>query len=109
MQRSADYTARTQRYDKLMQRGAWDFALVSLAAVRRADGDVRLVLGGVAPSPWRVTSSIEEDVASGGLDADTIAILAERALYDAHPLSANAYKVQLAETLLRRAIAAIAS
>ena len=98
-----------QRYDKLMQRAAWDFALVSLAAVRRADGDVRLVLGGVAPRPWRVTSSIEEDVASGGLDADTIAILAGRALYDARPLSGNAYKVHLAETLLRRAIAAIAA
>ena len=98
-----------QRYDKLMQRGAWDFALVSLAAVRRSDGDVRLVLGGVAPAPWRVTSSIEEDVGSGGLDDDTIAILAERALYDARPLSGNGYKVTMAETLLRRAIKAIAA
>ena len=96
-----------QRYEKLMQRGAWDFALVSLAAVRRTDGDVRLVLGGVAPAPWRVTSSIEEDVASGGLDDETIAVLAERALYDAAPLSGNAYKVRQAEALLRRAIAAL--
>ncbi len=96
-----------QRYEKLMQRGAWDFALVSLAAVRRHDGDVRLVLGGVAPKPWRVTSSIEEDVASGGLDDDTIAVLAERALYDAAPLSRNAYKVTQAEALLRRAIASL--
>lgn len=97
-----------QRYDKLMQRGAWDFALVSLAAARRANGDVRLVLGGVAPRPWRVTSSIEEDVASGGLDDDTVATLAERALYDARPLAGNGYKVRLAAALLRRAIAAIA-
>jgi xanthine dehydrogenase YagS FAD-binding subunit len=96
-----------QRYEKLMQRGAWDFALVSLAAVKRTDGDVRLVLGGVAPAPWRVTSSIEEDVASGGLDDDTIAVLAERALYDAAPLSGNGYKVTQAEALLRRAIAAL--
>ena len=96
-----------QRYEKLMQRGAWDFALVSLAAVKRTDGDVRLVMGGVAPAPWRVTSSIEEDVASGGLDDDTIAVLAERALYDARPLSGNAYKVTQAEALLRRAIEAL--
>ena len=96
-----------QHWVKLMQRGAWDFALVSLAAAKRTDGDVRLVLGGVAPRPWRVNSSIEEDVASGGLDADTIAILAERALYDARPLSQNGYKVRLAETLVRRAIAAL--
>ncbi len=93
-----------QRYEKLMQRGSWDFALVSVAAVRRADGDVRLVLGGVAPRPWRITSSIEEDVATGGLGEDDVATLAARALYDARPLSKNAYKVDLAAALLRRAI-----
>src|SRR5207302_714472 len=57
-----------QRYHKLMQREAWDFALVSVAGCKRADGDIRIVLGGVAPRPWRVNSSVEEDVASGGLD-----------------------------------------
>jgi xanthine dehydrogenase YagS FAD-binding subunit len=94
-----------QRYHKLMQRGAWDFALVSLAAVKRPDGEVRLVLGGVAPRPWRVTSSVEEDVSTGGLDADAIEVLAERALIDTAPLSKNGYKVELAGSLLRRAIA----
>ncbi len=98
----------TQRYHKLMQRDAWDFALVSIAVTKRPDGEVRLVLGGVAPRPWRVNSSVEEDVASGGLDEDTIAILAERALYDAKPLSKNGYKVELAASLLRDAIGALA-
>lgn len=100
----AKSTGGWQRYDKLMQRGAWDFALVSLAAVKRQDGEVRLVLGGVAPTPWRITSSVEEDVASGNLDESDVATLAERALYDARPLAGNAYKVELAKTLLRRAI-----
>jgi xanthine dehydrogenase YagS FAD-binding subunit len=94
-----------QQYVKLMQRGAWDFALVSIAAVRRADGTVRMVLGGVAPRPWRVNSSVEEDVASASLTDDDIETLAERAMYDAEPLSRNAYKVDLAKTLIRRAIA----
>ena len=93
-----------QLYRKLMQRGAWDFALVSIAAVRRTDGTVRMVLGGVAPRPWRVPESVEEDVASGGLDDDSIAALAERALYDAEPLSKNGYKVELAAALLRDAM-----
>jgi len=97
-----------QRYRKLMQREAWDFALVSIAACRRSDGDVRLVLGGVAPRPWRVTSSVEEDVASGGLDEDTISTLADRALYDARPLGKNGYKVDLAASLLRDAMAELA-
>lgn len=98
----------TQHYHKLMQRDAWDFALVSIAGCKRPDGDVRIVLGGVAPRPWRVNTSIEEDVASGGLDEDTIATLAERALYDAKPLSKNGYKVELAASLLRETISRLA-
>jgi xanthine dehydrogenase YagS FAD-binding subunit len=97
-----------QTYHKLMQRGAWDFALVSVAACKRPNGDVRIVLGGVAPRPWRVNSSVEEDVSSGGLDDDTIATLAERALYDAKPLSKNGYKVTLAATLLREVMEELA-
>lgn len=94
----------TQSYRKLMQRDSWDFALASIAAVKRQNGDVRLVFGGVAPKPWRVGSSVEEDVASGGLDEDTIATLADRALYDAEPLALNGYKVELAASLLRDAM-----
>ena len=93
-----------QFYRKLMQRDAWDFALVSIAAIRRDDGDVRLFLGGVAPRPYRVNSSVEEDIASGGLDEESMGALAQRALYDAEPLSKNGYKVTLAESLLRDAM-----
>ena len=93
-----------QLYEKIMQRGAWDFALVSIAAAKRRDGAVRLVLGGVAPRPWAVNPSVEEDVASGRLSDDDIDTLAERAMYDAKPLEKNAYKVQLAKVLLKRAM-----
>lgn len=93
-----------QRYVKLMQRGAWDFALVSLAGIKRTDGEVRLVLGGVAPAPYRVNPSVEEDVASGELDDESADALAERALYDAVPLSKNGYKSAQAAALLKRAM-----
>jgi xanthine dehydrogenase YagS FAD-binding subunit len=93
-----------QRFAKLMQRGQWDFATVSLAGAKRTDGSVRLVLGGVAAGPWRVNESVEEDVASGALDEESAEALAARALYDASPLSGNGYKVQQAATLLRRAM-----
>jgi len=99
----------TQFYDKAMQRGVWDFALVSLAGVQRRDGEVRLVLGGVAGVPWRVTDSIEEDVASGNLSEDDIETLSQRALYDATPLARNSYKVMIATGLLQRGIARLAS
>jgi xanthine dehydrogenase YagS FAD-binding subunit len=94
----------SQHYEKLMQRGTWDFALVSLAGIKRTDGEVRLVLGGVSPAPHRVNPSVEEDVASGALDDESADALAERALYDAAPLSQNGYKVKQAAALLRRAM-----
>jgi xanthine dehydrogenase YagS FAD-binding subunit len=96
-----------QHWEKIMQRGAWDFALVSCAAVRRADGAVRMSLGGVALGPWRIALSVEEDVASGGLDEDSIDALAERAMYDAEPLARNGYKIDIARAVLRRAMRAL--
>ena len=97
-----------QRYTKVLQRGAWDFALTSIAVVRRTDGEVRMVLGGVAPVPWRVNPSVEEDLASAPLAVDDLEVLAERAMYDAQPLSENAYKVTIAKGLLREAMAFLA-
>jgi xanthine dehydrogenase YagS FAD-binding subunit len=93
-----------QYFEKIMARGAWDFALASIAACRRTDGDARLVLGGVAPHPWRVDHSVEQDIASGGLGEEDVATLADRALYDARPLRDNYYKLTLAAALLRRAM-----
>ena len=104
----ATFARGPQLFRKIIQRGAWDFALVSIAAAHRRDGAVRVALGGIAPRPWRVPVSVEEDVASGGLDEDSIAALAERAFYDAEPLSKNGYKVTLAASLLRDAIRELA-
>ncbi len=96
-----------QHWEKVIQRGAWDFALVSCAAARRADGSVRIALGGVGLGPWRLPLSVEEDVASGGLDEDSIDALAERAMYDAQPLARNGYKVWIAQAAIRRAMRAL--
>lgn len=97
-----------QRFAKIADDG-WGFALASVAATRRTDGEARLVVGGVSPRPYRVYNSIEEEAISGGLDEDTIEGLAERALLDAEPLSGNAYKVSLAAQLLRDAIRELAA
>ncbi len=105
---STEWAGGAQFYHKVTQREAWDFALVSIAGARGETGEVRLVLGGVAPAPWRVNSSVEQDVSSGGLDDDSIASLAERALYDVTPLSRNGYKVQMAGALLRQAMRELA-
>jgi xanthine dehydrogenase YagS FAD-binding subunit len=96
-----------QHWEKVMQRGAWDFALVSCAAAKRADGSVRLAMGGLSLGPWRVPLSIEEDVASGSLDEDSMDALVERAFYDMEPLAKNGYKRELGQACLKRGIAAL--
>lgn len=93
-----------QVWEKVMQRGAWDFALVSCAAVKRKDGVVRMAMGGLSLGAWRVPESIEEDVASGGLDEDSIDALVQRAFYDMEPLSGNEYKRELGQAVLKRSI-----
>src|SRR5207249_939181 len=54
---SAESAGGVQRYHKLMQRDAWDFALVSIGGVKTRSGDVHIVLGGVAPRSCRAISS----------------------------------------------------
>lgn len=103
----AESAGGRQHWEKVMQRGAWDFALVSVAACRRRDESVRMAMGGLGLAPWRVPDSIEEDVASGGLDDDSIDALVERAFYDVEPLPGNEYKRVMGQGVLKRAIGAL--
>ena len=98
---------RRGTYLKAMERKAWSFAIVSVAAAARVrDGkasDVRLVLGGVAPIPWRVPAA--EKVLDGtALDDNACLAAADVLLKDATPLRDNGYKVTLARELVRRAL-----
>jgi len=63
----------------------------------------RVVLGAVAPVPWR--SKPAEDALTGKpLNEATAAAAAEAAVSEARPMSGNAYKVQIARTTVKRAI-----
>ena len=72
-------------YLKAMERKRWAFPLVGVAAVRAGD-DVRVALAGVAPVPW---------------------LLGDHGLASATPLPGNAYKVEIATALVKRARAAV--
>lgn len=98
-------------YLKFKERESLDFALASAAvAVQLAENktvrDARIVLGGVAPIPWRVPAA-EKFVIGKSLTADVLAETAKIALADARPLEKNAYKVPLAQTMLRRALSKV--
>jgi xanthine dehydrogenase YagS FAD-binding subunit len=99
-------------YRKAMDRKVWAFALVGVAArvVMEAGrvADARLVLGGVAPAPWRVPDA-EAVLTGSALDDQTIERAAEAALAGAIPLARNGYKIPLATALVRRALVDLAA
>ncbi|HXH12042.1 MAG TPA: FAD binding domain-containing protein [Alphaproteobacteria bacterium] len=98
-------------YLKAMDRKVWAFALVSVAASLRLDGsrvaEVHLVLGGVAPIPWRA-SVAEQELLGAEVGDDLFARAADAALSGAEPLRHNAYKVPLVKSLIRRALTTLA-
>ena len=98
-------------YAKVLDREAWTHAVVSAALALRMDGGrVRragLVLGGVAPIPWRV--STVEDLLAGQQVTESLAAEAGRLAVDgARPLSKNGYKIALVENLVRRTLLSLA-
>ncbi len=94
-------------YHKFKERESLDFAMSSVAAVV-SPGKVSLVLGGVAPIPWRCEKA-EAFLAGKPLDEPTIAEAARLSTDGAKPLAKNGYKVPLTQTLVRRALAKLAA
>lgn len=104
-------TNQRSLYLKAMDRKVWAFALVGVAAVVQLENarvtETRLVLGGVAPIPWRVAAA-EQQLLGHELSTERIEQAATVALADAEPLAHNGYKIPLAHSLLRRALTTLA-
>jgi xanthine dehydrogenase YagS FAD-binding subunit len=96
-------------YLKFKERDSLDFAMASVAAAvtlgaNKTVMEARLVLGGVAPIPWRVPKA-EAALIGKTLNSDVLLAVAQLALQGAKPLEKNAYKIPLTQTLVRRALA----
>ena len=95
-------------YLKFKERDSLDFAMSAVAVAVELSGntvkDARIVLGGVAPKPWRVPDA-EKFVTGKTLTKEVLAEAGKIALAKAEPLEKNAYKVPLTQTLVRRALA----
>jgi CO/xanthine dehydrogenase Mo-binding subunit/CO/xanthine dehydrogenase FAD-binding subunit len=109
---AADAFARRGRFEKL---GLWegDFAIASVAITTRPDSggvwrDPRIILGGVAPVPWRASRT------EGRLDGTRLDVAALRRALDreldgaAHPLPRNGWKLDAVAGLAERAIEGLA-
>ncbi|MEO8315388.1 MAG: xanthine dehydrogenase family protein subunit M [Pseudomonadota bacterium] len=94
-------------FEKIADRTVWDFALLSIAAAFRVDGDVirnaRLVLGAAACVPYRLLA-VEKALVGAKRDAETADRVAALESAAAKTLNFNQFKVPLMENLIRRAV-----
>lgn len=92
-------------YVKYRDRSSFSFALASAAAVvNRADGRLRLALGGVSTVPWRCRVA-EARLAGKTLDPAAVREAARAELAAARPLAENGFKIDLAIEALCEATA----
>lgn len=103
----ASQTGEKSTYLKLKERGTWDFAVVSAAVKGTLSGsafqNIKIVLGGVAPVPWRMKKA--EDMIKGKkAGEDLLREAAREELKEANPLEENGYKKDLVEAVLYRAV-----
>lgn len=95
-----------QAWAKLKNRQVYDFAIVSVAAAfTEANGtwtDGRIVLGGVAPVPYRAT--VVENQIKGKNIKNSIQQAAALIRTVARPMSMNAYKVDITQNMLEQTI-----
>ena len=94
-------------YEKFRLRKSIDFAVVALAYRYVLDDgvitDARMTLGAVAPVPMR-RKKAEAYLIGRKHSGETALGAAKLALEGALPLSGNAYKIDVAETLVRRSL-----
>lgn len=105
----ASKLAPNSTYLKFKERDSMDFAMSAVAAAvtfgaNKTITEARIVLGGVAPVPWRVPKA-EAALVGKTMNQDLLAEVAKTALQGAEPLAKNAYKIPLTQTLVRRALA----
>ncbi|HSP70609.1 MAG TPA: xanthine dehydrogenase family protein subunit M [Bryobacteraceae bacterium] len=97
-------------YHKEMDREAWTHAVVSVAVVMEMDGQVcksaRVVLGGVAPIPWRVPK-VEAMLAGKRITPELAAQAGAGAVEGARPLGKNQYKVPLTQAVVKQTLVAL--
>ena len=98
--------ARNATYEvRFKQSHDWPLAIASVALAVQGQNirSARIIMGAVAPTPWRAAAA--EKVLVGKRLTEQVAMeAADAAVAAAKPMSQNAYKVQIARTAVKRAI-----
>jgi xanthine dehydrogenase YagS FAD-binding subunit len=100
--------AANSHYLKVRDRASYEFALISVAAALELSGGMirsaRIALGGVAHKPWRANAA--EQSLIGKLPGRAVFEAAGRqAVLGAKPYRENAFKVEMAQRAVARALA----
>jgi xanthine dehydrogenase YagS FAD-binding subunit len=97
---------KTGHYEvRYKQSHDWPLAFTTVVLTMNGNtiASARVVLGAVAPTPWR-SKPAEAVLAGKPLNEQTAAAAGEAAVGEARPMSGNAYKVQIARTAVKRAV-----
>jgi xanthine dehydrogenase YagS FAD-binding subunit len=104
--------AQRSTYLKVRERSSYAYALASAAVGLDVQGGTirtaRIALGGVGAQPWRSREAEKVLVGQPATEA-TFRAAAAAALRGAQPRSENAYKVELAQNTLVRALQQVAT
>src|SRR6266851_4349265 len=96
-------------YKKLRRRGAFDFPVLSVGAAVQRDGGVvagaRLVLGGVASAPLRLTAA-EDALRGRPLEEEAIAAAAQAAAGPSRPMDNTDYSFLWRKEMTKKFVAA---
>jgi len=98
--------AKTGHYEvRYKESHDWPIAFATVVVSMNGEtvSAARVVMGAVAPIPWRAEAA-EAALVGKTITEETAAAAADAALKGARPLSQNAYKVQVAKTAVKRAI-----
>ena len=94
-------------FEKVRDRQAWDFALVSVSSAMKLSGntieDIRIVVNAVGPRPLRLRD-VERQLKGESATEDVGEAAGELAILGNRPLQHNAYKIPLMRNLVKRAI-----
>jgi xanthine dehydrogenase YagS FAD-binding subunit len=105
------HPAELSTYAKVRDRASYAFALVSVAATLRLDGDrvgeVRLAWGGVAHKPWRARRA-EASLVGTRLDEETVRSAVDEELLAATVTEETAYKVAMVRNATTMTLLALA-
>jgi xanthine dehydrogenase YagS FAD-binding subunit len=99
-------TVKSATYEvRYKQSHDWPLATASVALEVNGNTirSARVVMGAVAPVPWR-SQAAEQALTGKSISEETAMAAADAAVTGAKPMSGNKYKVQIARTTVKRAI-----